>query len=206
MGTLVCWSGGCDSTLALHDVARAEGNTARAVSVVDSRIARNDEAKAARAKLLRRFKRVGIAIKHTVVEVSQAGDFNIETPGGLYQPTMWLSAAILFLGANDDLCFGYIKSDDFWHHRAAFEEAFRCCQLMRYGAGQLRFPLEWDSKAEVIQRLQDLKLYSACWWCEAYQTGRPCRWCSPCMTHRKALWEIEQNAKRPKPTLGEVVG
>lgn len=205
--TLVCWSGGCDSTLALYDVAKAEGNTARAISVVHKNIARNDEAKAARTKLLRRFKRLGLTVHHTIVEINHDGDFDVETPVGLYQPTIWLSAAMPFLGGKEDLCFGYIKGDDFWHHRGAFVEAFCGCQRIRYGDGVVRFPLEWDTKADVIRRLRALGLYSACWWCESSTTGRPCQACHPCETHATALWQIDrqdkaQRRKKPKEQPG----
>jgi 7-cyano-7-deazaguanine synthase in queuosine biosynthesis len=194
--TLVCWSGGCDSTLALYETAKAEGGKASAVSVVHKNIKGAEESKAARAKLLRRLKRLGLTIQHTTVTIDHAGDFDVGMPGGTYQPGIWLGAAMQFLEAEDDLCFGYIRGDDFWHRRAAFETAFRELQGMREGRGQVRFPLEWDTKADVIRRLQELKLYSACWWCENPEGGRRCRKCVPCLTHEAALWRIERDERR----------
>lgn len=193
--SLVLWSGGADSTLMLHDLAlREEG--IRSIGVNYEYVAGNKRFAAARKALLAVFERKGLKIDHAEVEINtstfhfQLGD------GGLIQPVVWLSFAQLMLRETEDLCVGYIKGDDIWHHRSELQSMFDDAQLMTGKSGKLRFPVEWEPKWKVIERLQKLELLSLCAWCESSSDStEACGICASCKTHNNALMWLEAEQK-----------
>lgn len=192
---LVVWSGGCDSTLVLHDVAKEQGG-ARALSVRHFQVLAAEESAAARGKLLARFKKMGLNIEHSTVKVDQEDSWvqGYHCDGGLAQPILWLSMAVSYLTEDEDLYFGYHKGDDFWTFSFPFADAFRALQKVRGGKGKLRYPLEHLHKADILKRLQALGLYRDCWYCETprRKPGKRCGKCRPCITHRTALWQLSE--------------
>jgi hypothetical protein len=217
---LVLWSGGCDSTLILHDLLTAchngavlkqdwrghfvtlnNGDWVNAISIDHPQVGGNLGNRHARRRLyplLRKkfgsFRCGEITIKQKMIEVHHTGD-------GLTQPGLWLLHACSYLRNDEDLYIGYIKGDDLWHYKEHLIEAFNAIQKFTSRTGVLRFPLEWTSKAEVISRLKHARLLSRTWHCERTEfPSNACGKCASCITHRTAMWRLKMGyEKYPKP-------
>lgn len=190
---LVVWSGGCDSTLVLHDLAKKQGNV-RALSIRHINVPAAKESDRARTRLLSRLQKKGLNIDHTTIDVNQCeSDVQIEAlDGGCAQPVLWLAIAVGYLREKEDLYFGHHRGDDFWEFRSAFEAAFRALQKIRGGKGKIVYPLRAFHKADILKRLQALSLYRDCWYCENPRDGKRCGRCRPCITHRTAIWQLQE--------------
>jgi len=201
---LLLWSGGCDSTLLLYDLLNAK------YSHDDKKCGRYVELKAsekirsidhpqqagyvgnrnARQRLLP-ILRKKFEFNHGEISISQDA-IELSANGGIIQPMMWILQASQYLEANEDLYVGYIKGDDIWHYRSSLFNAFQHVQEFTHRTGKLILPLEWVSKAEVLYRLQDLKLLKHTWYCEFSDTAK-CGKCPSCHTHDTALWRLQQH-------------
>lgn len=191
---LVLWSGGCDSTLVLYRLLKEHQDEDKgyvhAISVNHDQVPANKESQIARKKILAKFKKMRLWVLHTEVNIKSKGYREVYPCGGLTQPTIWLTI-INYLKEKEDLYFGYIKGDDIWHHKYAFEEA--CKNLFSLGcrSGNVIMPLEYTSKEEVIKELKQLNLLDLCWYCERPEKGKACGDCLSCKTHRKGMWAYE---------------
>lgn len=196
---LVLWSGGCDSTLVLYDLAREASaeKPVRALSIEHDGVGAEKEQRRARARVLSRMKRDGLPVKHTTVKITLNGPF-FTIPSGTSQPLIWLPSAILFLDEKEDLYTGYIREDDIWHYRSQLYNLFGVMQAFRGHSGDLILPLEWEPKRSVIARLKNTKLADLVWWCEEPKAGKPCGRCHECERHDSALRDLTlQEARKP---------
>lgn len=194
MNKLVCWSGGCDSTLCLYDLAAksSKASPVHSIAINHGEVGAEIQQKKARVRLLARFKKLGFHIQHTEITIRTKGDFYI-SGHGIVQPSIWLPFAMLYARKKDDLIFGYIRGDDVWHHKLAIEYIHQYAQSLNHNEGKLVFPLEWMTKAEVIKRLRELKLLKLVWWCERpTKKGRPCKECGCCVVHQVAVYQLEK--------------
>ena len=200
---MILWSGGCDSTYALYQHALTVPRTdpIRTVSISQGNIPNNECDKRARDKIEKWLAADGIVLNRIEVTISnfQIGDRD----GGLQQPLFWLAAAIPALHQNEDLITGYIKSDDLFHHKSEFVEAFNQLILLSGGgSSKLLFPLEWSTKCDIIKYLRGTNnhngecLLDLCWWCEKTNYNlkpkddpEPCGCCPSCLTHN--IWQRE---------------
>lgn len=225
---LVCWSGGCDSTLALAMAARelasqpecGGGQPVRALSVVHPQVPALTEGERARRELLPRLRRLcsrrkWAPVEHTVVTLRQRGQFFATRGTGLAQPLIWLGEAVSYLELEETLVLGYVHGDDFWHHRQEFLDGFGALQRVAGKSGKLWLPLEWLCKAEVIHSLKRLGLYGSCWYCEdpvykgggksgAGKLGRACGRCCPCVAHLTGQWQLARGLVVPDDSTLEV--
>lgn len=203
--SLVLWSGGLDSTLMLYDLAlRSEATPVRSLGVNYEHVGGNKRFAAARKALLAAFERKGLQIVHSEIELSfsnedtymQLGD------GGIIQPVIWLSFAQLVLMKAEDLYLGYVRGDDLWRHHSEVTTIFNAAQSMTGKTGKLQFPLEYERKHQIIERLQKLELLSLCAWCESTSDSLdPCGNCASCEAHEQGLWRLErERERRPKPS------
>lgn len=187
---LVLWSGGCDSTLCLLDAAKL--GPVRAVSIAHANVPAGSEQAAARAAILKRIQPDRETISHKTITISHDhGGFDWHSAGGLNQVALWLANAQLFLLDNEDLCMGYIRSDDVWHYRQCIVEIWERFRAVLHKTGNLIFPLEWLSKADVIRRLRDDGVLDLCWYCESPRDGIACGRCTSCLTHATGLARLE---------------
>ena len=195
--TLVIWSGGCDSTLALLQVAKkaSHGEPARALSVVHDQVAQGPEERQARKKIRKVFKKRGLPIEYAEVTIKHAGDF-AALNSGITQPVIWIMTAITYLHNKEDLVTGYIRTDDAFHYRIQLVNTFIGARDLAGKNGDIKFPLEWWKKSEVIKELQKEKLISLVWWCETPEKGRPCGRCTPCTTMEMGRKELAFIRKR----------
>lgn len=199
--SLVCWSGGCDSTLVLYEQAARtkKHEVVRAVSINHSQVPAIESSKRARKALLARFREMGFFIDHAEVTVNSEGDFFVGGDGGMFQAPFWLAVASGYLRMGDHLYMGYVREDDFWHYRSWAHQIFDAVKVFMHTDGELKYPLEWTTKAEVIRKLKALNLLDLCWWCEDGEKERivPCGKCNSCLRHNNALAQIErEDAKK----------
>lgn len=198
---LVLWSGGCDSTLVLHDLGRKSSadKPVRALSIRHFQVGAQAEQRKARLVLLKEMRRRGFYIKCAEVTVTKKGAFHILS-SGVSQPMLWLLHGIPFLRQDEDLHMGIVYGDNsILQHIEDLQRTFDACQRMRECGGELKLPFRHNTKGHVIGRLKELKLYKHCWWCEAPQKGlipKPCGKCGPCTTHATALYQAKMWPKK----------
>jgi 7-cyano-7-deazaguanine synthase in queuosine biosynthesis len=210
--SLVCWSGGLDSTLVLHRLATEHRDGTlyhphgvRALTIHHSQVSTNrPAADAARAAVKEKFRRSGFTVGYLEVTVRQsARSWRTENFIGSSdnpQALLWLTLAVNYLERDESLHAGYIRGDDYWHHAGEFGKAFGTLQELAGRTGRMFHPLEWLSKADVITEAKRLDLYRHCWWCEegapkvVRGKARPCGKCKSCRTNDTALWQLSQTA------------
>lgn len=227
---LVLWSGGLDSTKVLIDLLIEEREReekrkepehytlgphnfdkapeVRALTVVHDQVLHGKrQQEAARVKIKDKLYSMGFNFKHTVVHVQNEGDFGVEWNGGLIQPKMWIVQAITYLRRGEAIYFGYHHGDDFWHYAEAMKDVIdavnRFSDENRY---EIKFPLEWLSKADIIREIKNHGFYDLCWYCESPTKSciKPCGKCGPCKHHDLALLQLEKERKDAKEKYGEL--
>lgn len=199
---LLLWSGGCDSTALLCDMLSdapkwvayedRKLNPVRTLAINHPQVPCGTQGRAAREKVLKELRRRGHKIDHTELKITHDGAFEAVSHYGCIQPAFWLTNATPFLLESEHLYTGWVRGDDVWHHRDAVSGAFGWCRSLLNFRGDLVTPLEWVTKPEVILALKANGLYGKTWYCEAAPDAKPCKTCTPCQTHRTALWRIEQ--------------
>lgn len=222
--TLVCWSGGCDSTLVLYELAKQascfdpsvdSGKPVRAISFSFSQVPANREQARARTRILEWMKARNYPVEHLEVKVDTNEALN---QYGNPQATMWLLAQQA-LRVDEHLYSGYHRGDDFWHNGHHFTETFKALQAHAFRTGQWIFTLAADAKYQIIEKLKktadpgrpETSLYDLCWWCADARSmdekeklrDTPCGKCPSCITHTMALKEIELRAKIAAETPAE---
>lgn len=189
--SLVCWSGGCDSTLVLYNLVKNRrcDEIVRAVSITHPQIYAAKESKTARANISKFLHAKGYGFLHSEIEVSNKGHVPVIKGNGIAQGALWLSMSSLHLEEKEDLYFGYIREDDIWHYRNWFFCAFFDLKTMMGKEGAVKIPLEWHTKTEVLKELPK-DLLKLCWWCESPKKGKACGKCKPCVRHKKAVADL----------------
>jgi 7-cyano-7-deazaguanine synthase in queuosine biosynthesis len=206
--SLICWSGGHDSTLALLQLARkaSSDNPVKALAIVHPQILAAEENRAARKAILAWMKAQGYFVIYQEVQIKHKKGYEwndsriphakrvitCENNHGAMQPQIWISTASLYLDKDEDLHMGYIRGDDVWHYREWVCDLFYNLKTLMYKTGSLQFPLEWTEKYEVIDQLKACGLLDLCWTCETPIKGQPCGGCSPC----EKLWQAKQVSKK----------
>lgn len=194
---LVCWSGGCDSTLLLHEAARVHGtpqSPVRAVAITCDQVTARAREKRARARLLREFRKQGLHVALTEIHIETVSGNGIATYG-LPQAILWLYASQM-LGSDEHLALGYVRGDDWTVHQREFLHVFDSLQRIGGRAGRLLFPLCYIEKRAVLGELSERKLLDLTWWCEIppeHKGREPCGKCHSCQRHETALWQLERH-------------
>jgi 7-cyano-7-deazaguanine synthase in queuosine biosynthesis len=183
----VIWSGGLDSTVLLHTLARVsiEDNPIVAISINHHQIHKDKELmeKKAREKYLKFAKRNRYHISHHTLNI------NCDTgiwPQGHDQATIWSVTILPYIKHNSVLHFGYIKEDDFWHGgRVAFDTIINGLSILRQAGDpfyvEMAYDLEWESKANLINYANDNLPNGSYWYCEApKKAGRGFKSCGTC--------------------------
>jgi len=125
------------------------------------------------------------------------------------QATLWFSLVMPYVEDGDLVHMGYIRGDDFWHERAAFEAAFHAVCAMKRIDARLCYPLAMCTKVDVVRALRDSKIPPTCvWTCDRPQgtsgdcgpkalraarkvrTIRPCGECGKCRDALAACAEL----------------
>jgi hypothetical protein len=222
---LLLWSGGVDSTALLHMLLAAKrdqtisqhcinaaeidlkiGEEVRTLSISHPQVAAYKENATARHQITEKLNQYFQPFKSGCLHVSHEDIDALSSGDGITQPTMWITIASIYLEKAEDLYLGYIAEDDFWHHAHLYREAFAAIQRVTQRTGQLRLPLEWATKADMIEYCKKHGLLKHTWHCEAPKTFMaPCGRCSPCKKHQTALlyakWQTEQDEKDSKKVV-----
>lgn len=178
---IVIWSGGCDSTALLYNIAcKFPEKRITAYSVISYTGSRKTDRKC-RERLKKRFKEDGITNIDYKTVVCQVSPFS-QNIGGLAQPCVWLSVLPSVLCRQAQLvCFGYIRGDDIWHYKEHFKKTFDGMKALLDSDAELCFPLEWKDKQDILHYLDEHNLIDLCNWCEyadTYENG--CGSCKDC--------------------------
>lgn len=207
--SLVLWSGGCDSTLMLHELLKNSSACwpVRALTIIHDQVSPTKQPARARKKAKYYWKKKGYHLEHTEIEINRVDsnwDVQAINNGGLAQPVFWLTFAIPYLNEKEDLYFGYIKEDCIWHHKSEFQEGFKYLSRMCCKQGKLRTPFALAHKRSIIKRLKESDdLYKRTWWCERNDNiNKVCGKCLPCELHRTAKWQIEQGIGKDESLPG----
>lgn len=212
---LVSWSGGCDSTLVLFDLCTAQKERedsgsgliiqdfekVRAISVFHDQSDKDKKILEARARrrIYNEFKKRGLHFESLTVHIR---NIQGETRGGGLESAVWILSAIPYLLKKETFHVGYIREDDVWHDRDAYIKGYNGIQELIGNEGGVKFPLEWDTKLDVVKRLQDAKLFDLTWWCEKPKDKKPCGTCKPCYRMEAALFlQKLKNERAEKSTL-----
>jgi 7-cyano-7-deazaguanine synthase in queuosine biosynthesis len=200
----VVYSGGCNSTQLLHDLAKIYGTKKDPVIALSynhyapCNIKIKVE-KATRKKFKKYCRKNKIYVNFVEIDSKLNGrnrgcypkgfkeDFS-----GICQPYLWLGGLGTLLMGNYNIHFGYIKSDDFWKFKTEFIEAFKALQKIVVTESKLFFPLMSDSKEAIILELKKQGIYEYTRHCESpTKTLEACGSCTPCRHHGEALRNIE---------------
>jgi 7-cyano-7-deazaguanine synthase in queuosine biosynthesis len=188
---LLLWSGGCDSTFVLAERLKAK-EPVRTISIVHPQFNHNEEQRLARKRIVGHFKRKKIVWPHIEVVVQQKYPFGHKDhmQMGGYLPAIWIGIACAYLDDDEDMGIAYIKGDNAIHSLGVLRDAFNFLNVLGGRSGKLVLPVEWYSKAMILDGLKRHKLLRKTWWCESPKKGRMCGRCSPCMTHKTARWVL----------------
>lgn len=203
MSKVVIWSGGLDSTLLLtSELARArKGQWIKALTLIHPQLPQ-DQLKCERAAR-REFKKwarkkLGVRFTHDEVRVSTKAAVS----GDVGQPGLWLCHLMPYLWPGDDVLFGYVRGDDYWHFRHLFVQAFDALAAAHQMTGRLRmeWPFEWLDKPDVIRGAQNYRLPRRCWWTcdsprmpkEPWKKPRACGRCNKCREYRHAKADLKR--------------
>jgi 7-cyano-7-deazaguanine synthase in queuosine biosynthesis len=193
---VVLFSGGCDSTFVLYNLLKEHEHDSEyitALSVNHCQVPAINQNKNARELFKKEMNKRELCYKVSFCEIdikNSCGE--VQDITGLSQPIIWAVIAMLYVRNGETIYFGYHSGDDFWQHRNEFEDAIKnACKICGKDI-TIKYPLQFLSKADIVQSLKLRGLYDLCWYCE-YPTveSKPCGNCVPCRTHRTALWQNE---------------
>lgn len=208
--SLISWSGGCDSTLLLYELAvkSSEEKPVRAVSLMHPQVAADVEHRKARQAILKRLRKRGHHILHQELHLrihtsngKRTGGggkhawFHCNSNGGIIQPVFWMPLAATYLGKDEDLYMGYIREDDLWQYEGNFGRAFGDLQFLMGKTGAIKYPFKLEYKWQILKRLRNVKLLDLCWYCETPKKGKACGECASCFKHKSALWQLGEKDK-----------
>lgn len=194
---LVCWSGGCDSTLLLYHAARIYGTKGwpvRALSIKSSQVAARTRESQARTRILKYFKKKGLHVSHSEMSITVDKGEGL-AHYGLPQATMWL-IGMQFLQVKETYGLGYIKGDDWVIYKHEFEQTFKLLQQVSERTGTIWTPMTSMEKRGVIHQLDDFGLLKLVWWCEVpdgHKSSKPCGKCNSCATHETGVWKLKNH-------------
>lgn len=198
---LVVWSGGLDSTLVLHNLAKesSEDNHVIALSFIPEFLSEEKikMERESRKNYLRFAKDKGYHIIHHTIKISST-----IFPIGYYpQQRYWFFNILPYIGNNHDVYFGYIQGDCIWPINQDFIDIFEKHKHITgdYDA-ELHFPLTYKNKWEVLKEFKEAKIPMDCFWtCETPEIEDnkiiACGTCNPCINLNVAKYTLKLNNK-----------
>lgn len=194
----VIWSGGCDSTAVLHEVAKqhsSEENHVVAISINHYLVGeKTGYEKKKREDIKEVFKERGLFIEHHEFEVQSSTNMDIGTTDGYnsasYQPYFWITQIMPFIEHDSYIHTGYIRGDDFWMNIDRIRTLVDACASAMARDVHFTTPLQYERKPDVLWYLIQEDLIQHTWHCEKPTEKGKCNNCVPCDTHNMALLEI----------------
>ena len=205
---VVIYSGGCDSTLMLYEIAKEYGTKEKPVialsynhhapcpvkAIIEKKTRESFRKYCKKNKIYINFTEVSVGIK----AVSKRY-FSISHHPGIVQPYLWLGALGVAMLGWRNFYFGYIKHDDFWMFKSEFVEAFKALQKVIMTENKVFFPLMDIHKENIIRKLKEYEIYDLTWHCETpTKEHEACGTCTPCKKHKEALRNLLEEAKETK--------
>ena len=195
----IMWSGGMDSTALLYSTAKTFGtrkNPIYAISVSTDSINSAYKERWIRKQQKKIFKKEKLHIRYINIDIRHGyGKYNIENYcSTMLQPLLWLSCLLFIYKYNNSaqILFGYVRGDDIWHKIYEFKQIFNSNKLFVENTTiELKFPLEWITKQEVIKFLMKYNLIRYTSYCEGYGI-KPCGECMSCKRILLAKREMEE--------------
>jgi 7-cyano-7-deazaguanine synthase in queuosine biosynthesis len=181
MTKFVVWSGGFDSTLVLQRLCEM-GTAQDRVCVISIILANHNTdntpcEQKARKQLQKLFQKDGWFNFYEIIY----DPARLSIMSNLPLQTLWFLLTLPFLKKNDNIYFGYIRGDDFWHYKQDFLDLIEAYKKLNNLDFNVIFPLEWMEKCAVIRELKP-KYRRYCWTCDSpTEEGRPCGKCHPCV-------------------------
>jgi len=201
MRKIVMWSGGCDSTLILNDLAKNSSyqNPIYTVTILNRQIGGGkDQQKMeslARKEYLIYAKSKKYHIKNIKIKLECLNSQFSNDNQGLIQALIWICGVLPFLENDDELNFGYIRGDDFWHYKEYVINSINQSLKLKGASVKILFPLEWENKLEIITRLKSENIYKYTWYCENPINNKPCKECLKCKNINLVEYQIKKGRK-----------
>ena len=217
--SLVCWSGGADSTLVLCDLLREQKKAkkrsrqertdglerkllnkeklsdvtdVRTISIRHMQLGANKEQFEARKRIREILRGRGLRFRRAEISFRHTGGFHVK-PCGCTQAMVWLSVAMPYLRSGEKLYIGYVGGDSIWSYWSHLRQVFDSgASVLGLANVDLETPLFGVSKAEVMHRLRRARLVRATWTCENPKDGRACGQCTPCRRRAVARYELRR--------------
>ncbi len=183
---VVIWSGGMDSTLILHNLAKesTEENPIYAYTISELSNINSLQLEAqelAQNNYLKFAKEKGFYIIHLKIKVEE-----LQVSYPMDQTTAWACLIIPSIKPNDKIHFGYIRGDDFWHYKNAFENFIKYGSILKGISDEqlpsLVFDFEWKKKHEIIASYEGQNIPIDCFWTcdEVKENFKSCGYCNKC--------------------------
>jgi len=214
MKTLICYSGGFDSTaLLLNELQNGYHVDTCYFELPNNTGAQSIELKN-RKKILKYVSKI---TKDPEMSGTLGNDvvYNLYTKFDnrvylhLQQAYLWIQFLILKvdLSKYDRVVFGYVKYDDFWHFKNEFIELYNSSVKLTVhkNTSKLVYPFEWCTKKDVLKWYDTENFYNKnvskyikkieklTFYCETPVDGKACKKCDSCKRHKS---EIGNEQKR----------
>jgi len=193
---LVVWSGGLDSTLLLHNLAKnsSEKWPIQTFSFIPDFIdqLKLEKEQEVRKNYLRYAESLGYHIKPHTIKISSS----TYPTDGWSQQKSWFSFILPYIPDNCEVNFGYVMGDCVWLAVSNFYKIFQEFKYLgSFENSNLKFPFAFEEKWEVWQKFLEAEIPLDCFWtCEKPRRIRkkivPCGKCEPCMHLKSAKYNL----------------
>ena len=196
---LVLWSGGFDSTCLVIDKLR-EGEH------IDIMYVNLDNNKHGQSFEKKAIKKMSALIKEANLPGKIISEFDFGyhaiTPNKAVfaQPALWLQAVSFIVDpkVHSEINIAYVKADDIWHYKTELQNLYGAMLALTCHDDEivpLKFPYEWQTKADLLDNLESFVYYKQImklvYYCES-GTKEPCGTCTSCMRHITEVKETER--------------
>lgn len=186
---VVIWSGGCDSTLLLYEVAERYSTKDRPVAafsinhyLVNDK--KTEKEKESREKILTELRARGLHVIHR--EITVTGDLSCYNYTGGMQSYIWLTSVLPYVKKDSTVYLGYMQDDDNSTFSLEQDMVKMMCRMLGKKVDLLA-PYAIHDKEAINTRLMELDLYDLTWTCEMTTDGKRCGHCKPCKLQQKTI-------------------
>lgn len=171
---IVFYSGGADSTLMLYDILMSQKSNNDPFQIpvetvsINSSVLPGSYHQRIRRKKFKKF----MQEKHNItyfskeIDLPMAVDYNRGSSGLIQQP-IWMALGALMCQHKDNICYGYIRGDDYWTLSEQFQRTFKDMTGLMGKECRMFFPLAEMHKWEIIRKLKQYELEPYVWICQS---------------------------------------
>lgn len=204
----VLYSGGCDSTLVLHEallIGKEKHVTINTISFKSRQLGGADIEAKKREQYFEYCKKSGLPIgKNLTICIDNEGSDGFQTGyASCPQPAIWTYNLLVYLPTDSFVLTGYIHGDDFLTYDiySKWFQIYNGINHLFDKKIEFYCPLAFTSKNDVISGLRQNGIEKYTSYCEAPNSkGKPCGSCASCVKHKaySALVKIPKNYKKQK--------